>query len=286
MHLSRASSRAEQHHHYDRPGTALRRFEVYLVGGFEILLVERCREAVRWLHQRQVELTVSPVPPVTLLFCVTPALGDRLVDGSNRWSRMHRNPPGLPIDARAAGRATPRSGRDTLSRPPPTSLEPRWTQPDRGHLTSGGDTVAGRHQPIVAGQLAVRWDRQDDMLIMWLTGALDQATVSLLDRELDGQAVGMMRLVVDLTALEFIDSPGLDALVGIHWRASKRGDQLSFRHGPCVADRPVELTRTIRLRSRWAPRPPVASDENPYCALAVACVNVDHPWSGDRPEAA
>lgn len=68
----------------------------------------------------------------------------------------------------------------------------------------------------MAGELAVRWDRQDDMLIMWLSGALDQATVTLLDRELDGRAVGMMRLVVDLTGPEFIDSPGLDALLGIH----------------------------------------------------------------------
>jgi anti-anti-sigma factor len=199
---------------------------------------------------------------------------------------MHLKHPRLPIDAAAAGRATPRSARDPLSRPPPTSLKPPWTQPDLRQLSSGGDSVAGRRQPVVAGALAVRWERQDDKLIMWLSGALDQATVTLLDHELDGRAIGMMRLVVDLTGLEFIDSPGLDALVGIHWRASKRGDRLSFRHGLHVAQRPVELTRAVRLRSRWAARRLGVSDEDPYFALAMACVDVDHPWSGDRPEAA
>jgi anti-anti-sigma factor len=142
-------------------------------------------------------------------------------------------------------------------------------------------------QPIVAGQLAVRWEHLDGMLLMWLSGELDQATVTLLDRELDAQAIGMMHLVVDLTGLEFIDSAGLDALVGIHWRVSKRGDRLSFRHGRQVAQRPIELTRTVRLRSRCAARMADVSDqEDPYFALAMACVSVDHSWSGDRPEAA
>jgi anti-anti-sigma factor len=199
---------------------------------------------------------------------------------------MHLNHPGLPIDATAAGRGTPHSGRDTLSRPPPASLEPPRSQPDRGYQACGGDSSAGRRQPFVAGALAVHWERQDDTLIMWLSGALDQATVTLVDRELDGQAIGMMRLVVDLTGVEFIDSSGLDALVGIHWRASKRGDRLSFRHGLQVAQRPVELTRTVRLRSRWAARPVGVSDEDSYFALAMACADVDHPRSGDRPEAA
>jgi anti-anti-sigma factor len=121
---------------------------------------------------------------------------------------------------------------------------------------------------------------------MWLSGALDQATVALLDRELDARATGAMRLIIDLTALHFIDSPGLDALVGIHWRASKRGDRLSFRHGPHVAQRPVELTRAVGLRSRQTAGTARVSDENFYFALAMACVDVDHSRSGDRPEAA
>jgi anti-anti-sigma factor len=193
----------------------------------------------------------------------------------------------VPVDESAAGDAMPRGVRNTLSRPSRLPLEPERPRPNREHPTSEDDTVAGRRQPVVAGQLSVRWEHQDGVLIMWLSGELDQATVTLLDRELDTQAIGMMQLVVDLTELEFIDSPGLDALVGIQWGASKRGDRLSFRHGRRVAQRPVELTRTVRLRSRWAARMAGVSDEeDPYFALAMACVSVDHPWSGDRPEAA
>ena len=121
---------------------------------------------------------------------------------------------------------------------------------------------------------------------MWLSGTLDQATVTLLDREPDGRAIGLMGLVVDLTALDVIDSPGLDALAGIHWRVSKRGDRLSFRHGAYVAPRPVDITRAVRQRSRQAARTAGATDESSYFALAMACVDVDHSWSGDRPEAA
>jgi len=132
----------------------------------------------------------------------------------------------------------------------------------------------------------VRWQREDGTLIMWLAGSLDEATVTLIDCELDSRAIGLMHLVVDLTGLEFIDSPGLDALVGVHWRACKRGDRLSFRHGRRVAQRPMELTRTVRLRSRWAAPTADVTDEDPYFALAMACADVDQPWSGDRPEAA
>jgi anti-anti-sigma regulatory factor len=48
---------------------------------------------------------------------------------------------------------------------------------------------------------------------------LDEATVTLLDHQLDARPIGSMGLVVDLTGLEFVSSPGLDALVAIHWRA-------------------------------------------------------------------
>jgi anti-sigma B factor antagonist len=146
--------------------------------------------------------------------------------------------------------------------------------------------VARRGQPVVLGQLTARWERQDGMPVMWLSGALDQATVTLLDHELDGRAIGLLGLVVDLTGLTFIDSAGLDALVRMHWRSSTRGEQLSFRHGPQVAQRPVELTRNVRRRSRWMAHAAGVSGENSAFALAMTSVVVDHPPSDDRPEAA
>ena len=166
-------------------------------------------------------------------------------------------------DGGAVGPAAGREDRDTLAAPPPTSLELARAQREPGYLAYGDDGMTEGRQPVVPGELAVRWERQDVTLIMWLSGSLDQATVTLIDRELDARAIGMMCLVVDLTGLEFIDSPGLDALVGIHWRASKRGDRLTFRHGSHVAQRPIELTRTVRLRSRWAAAAPGVADTTP-----------------------
>jgi anti-anti-sigma regulatory factor len=192
---------------------------------------------------------VSPLPPVTLLCeSLQPSVTILLI-GPAAGAVLHIKHQGLQIGGGAIGHTAP-AGRDSLSRSSLTSLALARLRHDRGYLTCRGDTVAERRKPVVAGELAVRWERQDAVLIMWLSGALDQATVTLLDRELDGQAIGLMGLVVDLTGLVFIDAPGLDALVGIHWRAAKRGDRLSFRHGPHVAQRPVELTRTVRLRSR------------------------------------
>jgi anti-anti-sigma factor len=159
-------------------------------------------------------------------------------------------------------------------------------EPDRGHLTNGGGAVADGRQPIAAGELVVRWERRPDDLILWLSGTLDRATATLLDRELDAPVIRPTRLIVDLTGLEFIDPAGLDTLVRIHECACERGERLSFRHGPHVAQRPRELTRTIQLRSRWATRHPGASHEDSYFALAMACADVDHPRPGDRPGAA
>jgi anti-anti-sigma factor len=184
---------------------------------------------------------------VTLSVAVTSALGDRLVDRSDRGSRVRAQHQGLRI--------------------------------------IGDQAFAETRRPRVPGQLMIRWERQDVVWIMWLSGCLDHATVTLLDHEVDGRAVGSVGLVVDVTGLEFIDSPGLDALVGIDWRAAKRGDRVTFRHEQNVARRPVELTRIARLRSRWAAAGEVTNDTF-YFALAMACVDVDHPRSDDRPEAA
>jgi len=173
-----------------------------------------------------------------------------------------------------------------VSRSAPASLELARSQLELGELTNGDDTVAETRQRLVEGQLTVRWERRHATWIMWLSGTLDQATATLLDRELDARAIGLTRLIVDLTGLEFIDSPGRDALVRIHRRSTMRGQRPSFRHGPHVAQPPAEPNRSVRLRSRGATRTTGASDEDPYFALAMACADVDHPSSDDRPEAA
>lgn len=193
--------------------------------------------------------------------------------------RAERDPGTKDETRRSAARLV---GRDTMfqNSPQPFELGPG---PDLRQMTGDDGAAADTRRPVVPGQLAVRWERHDDMAIVWLDGELDQATVTLLERELDRPPIGVMGLVVDLTGLWFIDSSGLDALVAIHWRASRRGDRLSFRHGPHLAQQPVELTRSARPRARGPAGTADVSEEDFYCALAMACVDVDHSWSGDRP---
>jgi len=135
-------------------------------------------------------------------------------------------------------------------------------------------------------ELMVRREWRPDALVLWLSGSLDRATSSLLNRELAAQPTRPLRVVVDLTGLRFIDSGGLDTLVRIHQRASESGHRLSFRRGAHVAQRPLELTRTVALRSRWATRHVGVSHADPHFTLASARVDVDHPRPGDRPGAA
>jgi len=153
----------------------------------------------------------------------------------------------------------------------------------RGSRTSGAAAVGDRREPVAAGQLVVRWGRHRTTLITWLGGALDQATATMLHREIDAHPTGTMRLIVDLTELEFIDSCGLKTLEGIHRTATNRGERLCFRYGQHHAQRPRGLVRTVPRRSEWAPQPARLGDEDSYLALAMACADVGHARSGDRP---
>jgi anti-anti-sigma factor len=153
--------------------------------------------------------------------------------------------------------------------------------------TAGGGTVRRSWtQGSRAGEFVLRREQRPDALILWLSGSLDRATSSLLDRELDAQPIRPTRLIIDLTGLQFIDSGGLDSLERIHQRACQSGDRLSFRHGLHVAQRPLELTRTVALRSRGATRHAGVPHEDYYFARLMQRADVDHPRPGDRSGAA
>jgi anti-anti-sigma factor len=149
--------------------------------------------------------------------------------------RRHRR---VQADGSADVDEVPRGNSDTARRLMQVPLAPARLNPDCGHLRSVEAAVADGDQLVAARQLVVRWERGRSALIIWLGGALDRATATMLDRELDARALGRKRLVVDLTGLQFIDSSGLYALVRIHRRVTERGDRLSFRHGKHIARRP------------------------------------------------
>jgi anti-anti-sigma factor len=186
-------------------------------------------------------------------------------------------------DGSAVSQAAPQGTRYATLRSSRPLRDLADLQPGRGSLTAREGTPADGHAPSVAGELVVRPERRAGTLILWLSGTLDRTTSALLDRDLAAPAVRPMRLIVDLTGLAFIDSSGLDTLVRIqHW-ASVSGERLSFRDGPHVAQRPLDLSRNVQLRSRSASRRADVSDENSYFAFAMACADVDHPRPGDRP---
>jgi anti-sigma B factor antagonist len=144
-------------------------------------------------------------------------------------------------------------------------------------VEAGEGAVAGNRELTAAGALAVRRERRQDALILWLSGELDRATSALLERELDGALAGHpLRLVVDLTDLEFIDAGGLETLVRAHQRARENGQQLSFRQGPGVIQRLLALTSSAGLRSRSVSHPAPANNQPSDFALALASADVDH----------
>jgi anti-anti-sigma factor len=114
--------------------------------------------------------------------------------------------------------------------------------------------VAREPERPAVGALTVCTERRADVLVFWLSGALDKATSALLAREFASRAGQATHVVLDLTALGFIDSSGLDTLVRTLRRACENDQRLSFRHGPHASRRPIELTRDAQLRSRAASR--------------------------------
>lgn len=110
--------------------------------------------------------------------------------------------------------------------------------------------ATGIRDPARTGELVVGSDRRAEGWILSLSGELDLVGSALLERELDyAEATRPMRLVVDLTGLEFIDSSGLHTLMQAHQRASENGHQLSLRPGPRSVQRLFELTDTVHLFS-------------------------------------
>ena len=75
------------------------------------------------------------------------------------------------------------------------------------------------------------------------------ATSPQLERELRGAEANGGKVVVDLGALQFIDSSGVHALVDANRRCSQNGCRLSLRRGARHIQRVFELTSTLEAFS-------------------------------------
>ena len=78
-----------------------------------------------------------------------------------------------------------------------------------------------------------------------LAGALDLATVPVLESELRTlREAGVRRLILDLSALSFLDSTGLRLIIERDDDARRDGFSLSLVPGPPAVQRVFELTGT------------------------------------------
>lgn len=96
------------------------------------------------------------------------------------------------------------------------------------------------------GELVVDIKRDAESVVVALTGELDLATAETFERHLrEAESSRPTRLIVDLTALGFMDSTGLQTLLRARERATATEYELALRRGPHQVQRVFELTRTV-----------------------------------------
>lgn len=101
------------------------------------------------------------------------------------------------------------------------------------------------HDHVMSANLVIERDQHTDRSVLTLYGELDLASASLLAASLgEAESSGATEVVIDLGALEFIDSAGLHTLLDANSRSIARGHRLSLLRGPRPVQRLFELTET------------------------------------------
>jgi anti-sigma B factor antagonist len=95
----------------------------------------------------------------------------------------------------------------------------------------------------VEDQLGIALRREADRVVMILDGELDMASAPLLQRALEGAEIGPETMIVlDLQALQFIDSTGLRAVLSLRERCRERGQQFAVTRGSPQVQRLLDIT--------------------------------------------
>jgi anti-anti-sigma factor len=126
--------------------------------------------------------------------------------------------------------------------------KPRIAGRETSRLQTSRASSDGRHPPgsaravEVAGpeSFAVEVQQRDAVAIVQPRGELDLVTVETLRAALDA-IKSTERLVLDLRALSFIDSTGVQLLVALHQRAQRDGFQLTLMAPAAPVDRAIQL---------------------------------------------
>lgn len=106
------------------------------------------------------------------------------------------------------------------------------------------DTV----QTVEAGSLTLRSGREGDDHCVALFGELDIASADALDAKVrEVEATDAKQIVVDLSALEFMDSTGLRVLLALDARSRNDGNRLGLLRAAPAVHRVLRITRTDEL---------------------------------------
>ncbi len=85
-------------------------------------------------------------------------------------------------------------------------------------------------------------------------GSLDMATVPVLRAEIDElREAGFRHLILDLRALDFMDSTGLRLMLAVHAEARRDDTSIALVPGPRAVQQVFELTGTLTVLPFVAP---------------------------------
>lgn len=98
------------------------------------------------------------------------------------------------------------------------------------------------------GQLAVCSERDGVLHTISVQGELDLANADVLEHELIRvEGTDALSIVVDLSALTFIDSTGVRLLISAHARSRADSNRLTLLRGPSSVQRVFELTGVLNI---------------------------------------
>ena len=91
--------------------------------------------------------------------------------------------------------------------------------------------------------------RKQDVLLVRLTGELDQCSASGIRRDLDALLTDprIRHLVIDLNAMPFMDSSGLGVILGRYRALQARGGSVSLMHLSPQVKRVYDLSGLARI---------------------------------------
>ena len=99
------------------------------------------------------------------------------------------------------------------------------------------------HPAPEPGQLTIQRRNEADRVVLTIRGEIDRASGATLARELHAAERPLLRrLVLDLAALDFIDSTGIHVLLHAQGRAESNGHVLVLTNVPANAQRLFGLT--------------------------------------------